>query len=125
MTTILGYVEPGYLVIEAPEIISPKEIAKVKGKTEIMLSAKDKASIEKERAQKLEEALSESLKGGQIVLAHTPTGGKPDKTGKYIIGMAQVIGEDLMLPALVDGKKKEIHCIIMHESNVLFTYEEK
>ncbi len=125
MTTILGYVEPGYLVIEAPEIISPKEIAKVKGKTEIMLSAKDKASIEKERAQKLEEALSEALKGGQIVLAHTPTGGKPDKTGKYIIGMAQVIGEDLMLPALVDGEKKEIHCIIMHESNVLFTYEEK
>ena len=125
MTTILGYVEPGYLVIEAPEIISPKEIAKAKGKTEIMLSAKDKASIEKDRALKLEEALSDSLKGGQIVLAHTPTGGKPDKTGKYIIGMAQVIGEDLMLPALVDGEKKEIHCIIMHESNVLFTYEEK
>lgn len=125
MTTILGYVEPGYLVIEAPEIISPKEIAKAKGKTEIMLSAKDKASIEKDRAQKLEEALSEALKGGQIVLTHTPTGGKPDKTGKYIVGMAQVIGEDLMLPALVDGEKKEIHCIIMHESNVLFTYEEK
>lgn len=125
MTTILGYVEPGYLVIEAPEIISPKEIAKAKGKTEILLSDSAKKSIERERAQKLEEALSDSLKGGQIVLAHTPTGGKPDKTGKYIVGMAQVIGEDLMLPALVDGEKKDVHCIIMHESNVLFTYDEK
>jgi len=119
-TVIQGYVEPGYLVIEAPEIISPKEVAK--SKSAILLSDSAKKSVERERALKIEEALSESLKGGQIVLAHTPINGRPDKTGKYIIGMAQVIGEDLMLPALVDGVEKEVHCIIMHESNVLFTY---
>jgi hypothetical protein len=121
-TVIQGYVEPGYLVIKAPEIISPKEVAKAKGETEIFLSASDKKTIARDRANKLKEALEEELSEPIIVLAHTPVNGKPDKTGCRVISMSEVTGEDLMLPALVDGKEVELHCIIMHESNVVFTF---